>query len=282
MQDEANKPLVNTQQTPPQFVHLRCHSEYSIIDGIVRIDDYIDAASKDGMPALGLTDLNNLFGAIKFYKAARSKGIKPIIGCDIWLENTKNRDQAYRLLLLVQNKIGYRQLCGLLSRAFLENQYRGRAEVKLEWLQNTEGLLLISGSSQSDIGIALNSGNSVLATQLAQTWVSLFPNRFYLEVQRVSDAITQPAQDYLIQQIVLLAGANDLPVVATHPIQFTTPDDYKAHEARTCIAEGYMLADKRRPKNFTEQQYFKSQSEMAALFVDMPEALANTIEIAKR
>ena len=282
MQDEANKPLVNTQQTPPQFVHLRCHSEYSIIDGIVRIDDYIDTASKDGMPALGLTDLNNLFGAIKFYKAARSKGIKPIIGCDIWLENTKNRDQAYRLLLLVQNKIGYRQLCGLLSRAFLENQYRGRAEVKLEWLQNTEGLLLISGSAQSDIGTALNSGNSVLATQLAQTWVSLFPNRFYLEVQRVSDAITQPAQDYLIQQIVALAGANDLPVVATHPIQFTTPDDYKAHEARTCIAEGYMLADKRRPKNFTEQQYFKSQSEMAALFVDMPEALANTIEIAKR
>jgi len=282
MQDQANKPLVNTQQTLPQFVHLRCHSEYSIIDGIVRIDDYIDAASKDGMPALGLTDLNNLFGAIKFYKAARSKGIKPIIGCDIWLENTKNRDQAYRLLLLVQNKIGYRQLCGLLSRAFLENQYRGRAEVKLEWLQNTEGLLLISGSAQSDIGIALNSGNSVLAMQLAQTWVSLFPNRFYLEVQRVSDAITQPAQDYLIQQIVVLAGANDLPVVATHPIQFTTPDDYKAHEARTCIAEGYMLADKRRPKNFTEQQYFKSQSEMAALFVDMPEALANTIEIAKR
>ncbi len=282
MQDQANKPLVNTQQTPPQFVHLRCHSEYSIIDGIVRIDDYIDAASKDGMPALGLTDLNNLFGAIKFYKAARSKGIKPIIGCDIWLENTKNRDQAYRLLLLVQNKIGYRQLCGLLSRAFLENQYRGRAEVKLEWLQNTEGLLLISGSAQSDIGTALNSGNSVLATQLAQTWVSLFPNRFYLEVQRVSDAITQSAQDYLIQQIVALAGANDLPVVATHPIQFTTPDDFKAHEARTCIAEGYMLADKRRPKNFTEQQYFKSQSEMAALFVDMPEALANTIEIAKR
>lgn len=282
MQDEANKILLNTQQTPPQFVHLRCHSEYSIIDGIVRIDDYIDAASKDGMPALGLTDLNNLFGAIKFYKAARTKGIKPIIGCDIWLENTKNRDQAHRLLLLVQNKIGYRQLCGLLSRAFLENQYRGRAEVKLEWLQNTEGLLLISGSAQSDIGAALNSGNSVLATQLTQTWVSLFPNRFYLEVQRVSDAITQPVQDYLIQQIVALAGANDLPVVATHPIQFTTPDDYKAHEARTCIAEGYMLADKRRPKNFTEQQYFKSQSEMAALFVDMPEALANTIEIAKR
>ncbi len=282
MQEEANSPLKNTQQMPLQFVHLRCHSEYSIVDGIVRIDDYIDVASKDAMPALGLTDLSNLFGAIKFYKAARGRGIKPIVGCDIWLENTKNRDQAHRILLLVQNKAGYRQLCALLSRAYLENQYRGRAEVKLEWLQNTEGLLLLSGGVQSDIGVALSAGNSALASQLTQMWTALFPKRFYLEVQRVVDAKDNPSQEYLIQQIVALAGATDLPVVATHPIQFTTPDDYKAHEARTCIAEGYMLADKRRPKNFTPQQYFKSQSEMASLFADMPEALANTVEIAKR
>lgn len=282
MQEEANASLKNTQQTQPQFVHLRCHSEYSIVDGIVRIDDYIDAASKDAMPALGLTDLSNLFGAIKFYKAARGRGIKPIVGCDIWLENTKNRDQSYRILLLVQNKAGYRQLCALLSRAYLENQYRGRAEVKQEWLQNTEGLLLLSGSAQSDIGVALSAGNFALANQLTQMWTALFPNRFYLEVQRVVDVKDNPAQEFLIQQILALAGENDLPIVATHPIQFTTPDDFKAHEARTCIAEGYMLADKRRPKNFTEQQYFKSQSEMAVLFADMPEALANTIEIAKR
>ncbi len=282
MQDEADISLENKQPMPPPFVHLRCHSEYSIVDGIVRIDDYVGAASKDAMPALGLTDLSNLFGAIKFYKAARGRGIKPIIGCDIWLENTKNRDQAQRLLLLVQNKTGYRQLCGLLSRAYLENQYRGRAEVKLEWLHNTEGLLLLSGSAQSDIGAALSAGNTALATQLTQTWAELFPNRFYLEVQRVTDAKSNPTQEFLIQQVLALAGNADLPVVATHPIQFTTPDDFKAHEARTCIAEGYMLADKRRPKNFTEQQYFKSQAEMAALFADIPEAMANTVEIAKR
>ncbi|PPC85243.1 MAG: DNA polymerase III subunit alpha, partial [Methylotenera sp.] len=282
MQEEANASLKNTQQTQPQFVHLRCHSEYSIVDGIVRIDDYIDAASKDAMPALGLTDLSNLFGAIKFYKAARGRGIKPIVGCDIWLENTKNRDQAHRILLLVQNKEGYRQLCALLSRAYLENQYRGRAEVKQEWLQNTEGLLLLSGSAQSDIGSALSASNTALASHLTKIWAELFPYRLYLEVQRVSDAQSNSAQEFLIQQIVALAGENDLPVVATHPIQFTTPDDFKAHEARTCIAEGYMLADKRRPKNFTEQQYFKSQAEMTALFADMPEALANTVEIAKR
>ena len=282
MQEEADILINNTQTNSPKFVHLRCHSEFSIVDGIVRIDDYIDAAVNDSMPAVALTDLSNLFGAIKFYKAARGRGIKPIIGCELWLENTKNRDQAYRLTLLVQNLAGYRQLCALLSRAYLENQYRGRAEIKQDWLLKTEGLLLISGNAQSDIGAAIHAGNTTVATQLVNTWSDLFPNRFYLELQRVADPKDNPAQEFLIQQIKHLASLADLPVVATHPIQFTTPDDFKAHEARTCIAEGYMLADKRRPKNFSTQQYFKSQSEMIALFADVPEALANTVEIAKR
>ncbi len=282
MQDVANTQPENSHSASPQFVHLRCHSEYSIVDGIVRIDDYIDAAHQDNMPAVALTDLSNLFGAIKFYKAARARGVKPVLGCDIWLENTKNRDQAHRLLLLVQTTVGYRQLCALLSRAYRENQYRGRAEIKQEWLHHTEGLILLSGTAQSDIGLALIAGNTALAKQLIDTWSGLFPDRFYLELQRVADAKTNPAQEFLIQQVIDLASAANLPVVATHPIQFITPDDFKAHEARTCIAEGYMLADKRRPKNFTQQQYFKSQAEMSALFADAPEALANTVEIAKR
>ena len=170
----------------PQFIHLRCHSEYSIVDGIVRIDDYIDAASLDSMPAVAITDLSNLFGAIKFYKAARAKGIKPLIGCELWLENTKNRDQAHRLLLLVQNNTGYLQLCALISRAYLENQYRGRAEIKQEWLLGNEGLLLISGNAHSDIGAAINAGNIKQALQLAQAWQQMFPNRFYIELQRVA------------------------------------------------------------------------------------------------
>ncbi len=270
----------NSQSLIPQFVHLRCHSEYSIVDGIVRIDDYIDAASQNTMPAVALTDLSNLFGAIKFYKAARSRGIKPILGCELWLENTKNRDQAFRLLLLVQNNAGYLKLCQLISRAYLENQYRGRAEIKQAWLEGAEGLLLISGNAQSDIGAALQANNHAAAGALAKTWSSMFPNRFYLELQRT--AIDNSAQEALINNTLNLASQNDLPVVATHPIQFITPDDFKAHEARTCIAEGYMLADSRRPKNFTQEQYFKTQAQMCELFADIPEALTNTVEIAKR
>jgi DNA polymerase III subunit alpha len=270
----------NSPLPPPQFVHLRCHSEYSIVDGIVRIDDYIDAANKDGMPALALGDLSNLFGAVKFYKAARGKGIKPIIGCDLWLENTKNRDQAFRILLLVQNNAGYLKLCQLISRAYLENQHRGRAEIRQDWLSDSEGLILISGNKCSDIGAALQANNHAAASALIKTWSEYFPNRFYLELQRTLNA--DLTQEGLIGQVLSLASQHDVPVVATHPIQFTTPDDFMAHEARTCIAEGYMLADNRRPKNFTQEQYFKTQAQMCALFADIPEALANTVEIAKR
>ena len=279
----------------PRFTHLRCHSEYSIVDGIVRIDDYIDAANKDEMPAVAITDLSNLFGAIKFYKAAREKGIKPIVGCELWLENTKNRDLPHRLLLLVQNHVGYLRLCALITRAYLENQYRGRAEIKQDWLVNNEGLLLISGNAQSDIGASINAGNLKQALTLAQHWQQLFPKRFYIDLQRTLDPneigtgsnnsannLAGNAQESLIHHALDLASQLDLPVVATHPIQFIAQDDFMAHEARTCIAEGYMLADTRRPKNFTPEQYFKTQAQMAALFADIPEALANTIEIAKR
>ncbi len=272
----------------PSFVHLRCHSEYSILDGIVRINDYVETAQQDAMPVLALTDLSNLFGAVKFYKAARKQGIKPIVGCDVWLENTKNRDQPNRLLLLVQTHAGYHHLCELLTKAYLENQYRGRAELKSAWLeQAADGLILLSGNKQSDIGSALSQNNTELAEKFAQYWSDVFPDRFYLEVQRtIGDESSQQQalqqQESLIQHTLALATQCDLPVVATNPIQFVLPDDFKAHEARTCIAEGYMLADKRRPKRFTEEQYFKTQKQMVTLFADIPEALANTVEIAKR
>jgi DNA polymerase-3 subunit alpha len=283
--------MLQTSQSPlntPAFVHLRCHSEYSIVDGIVRIDDYVKQAVADKIPALALTDLSNLFGAIKFYKAARGKGIKPIIGCDIWLENPSNRDQPSRLLLLCQSHAGYLLLCQLLSRAFLNNQYRGRAEFKREWFVEcgTDGLILLSGAQAGDVGQACLQDNFELARQNAADWQSLFPDRFYLEVQRIASTTENTQQksqqeDY-IHHVRSIANAQNLPIVATQPIQFMTPDDFRAHEARTCISEGYVLADTRRPKNFTVEQYFKTQAEMAALFVDMPEALINSVEIAKR
>ena len=273
-------------QNTPKFVHLRCHSEYSIVDGIVRIDDYVQRALSDKMPALALTDLSNLFGAIKFYKAARAKGLKPIIGCDIWLENTANRDQPSRLLLLCQSQAGYLLLCQLMSRAYLTNQHRGRAEFKREWFVEcgTEGLILLSGAMAGDVGLACIQGNLTLASDLASKWQALFPDRFYLEVQRIASTANhqKSQQEDYIQHVRTLANTLDLPIVATHPIQFITPDDFRAHEARTCISEGYVLADTRRPKHFTEEQYFKTQAELADLFADMPEALANSVEIAKR
>ena len=270
----------------PTYVHLRCHSEYSIVDGIVRIDDYVQHAHADNMPALALTDLSNLFGAIKFYKAARAKGLKPIIGCDIWLENPLNRDQPSRLLLLCQSQAGYLLLCQLLSRAYLSNQHRGRAEFKRAWFEEcgTEGLILLSGAMHGEVGQACLQGNPVLAEQLARQWQALFPDRFYLEVQRVATETNKqmPQQEAYIEQVRGIAHALNLPLVATQPIQFISPDDFRAHEARTCISEGYVLADTRRPKHFSEEQYFKTQQQLADLFADMPDTLQNSVEIAKR
>jgi DNA polymerase-3 subunit alpha len=263
----------------PSFIHLRLHSEYSISDGMVRVDEAVAAAQRDSMPALALTDLNNFFGLIKFYKAARGAGLKPIAGCDVFITNDADRERPYRLLLLCQSIAGYLLLCRLLSRAYLENQHRGRAEVRREWFhQGTGGLIALSGAHLGDTGSALLSGNAAQARQFAQEWASLFNNRYYLEVQRAGFA----DEEHYIHAATQLAAELGLPVVATHPVQFLAAEDFKAHEARVCIAEGYVLNDKRRAKQFTAQQYFKTQVEMAELFADLPEALQNSVEIARR
>jgi DNA polymerase-3 subunit alpha len=263
----------------PAFVHLRLHSEYSISDGMVRVGEAVAAAKSDGMPALALTDLNNFFGLIKFYQSARGDGIKPVAGCDVYISNDADRERPHRMLLLCQSTAGYLLLCQLLSRAYLENQHRGRAELRREWLHgDTTGLIALSGAHLGDVGSALLSGNAAQARRYAREWAGLFNNRYYLEVQRAGFA----DEEHYIHDAVELAAELGLPVVATHPVQFLTADDFKAHEARVCIAEGYVLNDKRRAKAFTAQQYFKTQAEMAGLFADLPEALANSIEIARR
>ncbi|HJU70334.1 MAG TPA: DNA polymerase III subunit alpha [Paucimonas sp.] len=270
--------------TPTQFIHLRLHSEYSIVDGLVRIDDAVGAAAKDAQPALAMTDLANLFGMVKFYKAARGKGVKPIVGCDAWISNEEDRDKPSRLLLLAKNRAGYLQLCELLSKAWLTNLHRGRAEIRREWLEALQqsgqpaGLIALSGAHGGDIGMAIDNGNTALAERHAQRWATLFPNHFYIEVQRAG----QPNMEHHVRQAVALAAKLQLPVVATHPIQFLTPEEFVAHEARTCIAEGEILANARRVKRFNPQQCFRTQAEMAALFADLPAALQNAVEIAKR
>ena len=264
----------------PRFVHLRLHSEYSVTDGIVRIDEAVAKAAGDGMPALAITDSGNLFGMVKFYKAARGSGVKPLVGADCWVQNAADRDKPARILLLVASHKGYLRLCELLSKAWLTNQYRSRPELDKAWLKEggTEGLIALSGAAGGDIGQALAAGNLEGATKLAKEWSALFPERFYLELQRAG----LPQTETLVARTVELATKAKLPVVATHPVQFMKPDDFKAHEARVCISQGYVLGDQRRPKQYTQDQYFKTQDEMAALFADIPQALENAVEIARR
>ena len=261
------------------FVHLRLHSEYSIVDGMVRIDDAVAAALTNRMPALALTDLSNVFGLVKFYIAARRAGIKPIIGCDVWITHEAERDAPHRLLLLCQSREGYLRLADWLTRAYRTNQHRGRAELRREWFaEATTGLIALSGFRDGDVGDCLAQGNPSGAAKAAATWARWFPDRFYIEVQRAGRA----DDEALCASSVRLAVELGLPVVATHPVQFLTRGEFRAHEARVCIAEGCTLADPRRPRHFTAEQYFATQEEMAKRFADLPGALANSVAIAQR
>jgi len=266
----------------PSFVHLRLHSEYTIVDGIVRPDDAVARAAADGMPALAITDLANLFGAVRFFKAARGKGVQPIIGCDVWIENAKLRDQPHRLLLLCTSQAGYHNLSVLLTRAYADNMYRGRAELRREWLtgEATQGLIALSAAQTGDVGQMLAQGKMDEAVVLAKTWQRDFPDTYYIEIQRPDGK--KGTQERSIDASVALAAECDLPVVATHPVQFMDRDDFKAHEARVCIAQGMILGDARRKREYSQEQYFKTTAEMAELFSDLPEALENAVEIARR
>ncbi len=262
----------------PMFVHLRLHTEFSVVDGTNRIDDLAKAAAKDGQPALAITDLNNLFGAIKFYKEARGKGVKPILGAEIFLEGEAGAAPS-RMLVLVQGRQGYLNLSELLARAWTRNVVKAQALCTWDWLQELgEGLIAIAGAQAGPVGQALMKGDDAGAAALALRLAGIFPHRFYIEVQRAGRADDEAH----VVAAVQLAARLHLPVVATHPVQFATADDYEAHEARVCIAEGEILGNQRRVRKFTRDQYFKSSAQMQALFADLPTALANTVEIARR
>lgn len=261
------------------FIHLHLHTEYSIEDGIIRIPSLIERTAQLGMFAITITDQMNLFGMIKFYRAAIEAGIKPIIGAEIWLENKIQEQHPYRLVLLCQSEKGYKNLIQIISRGYTENQQRGRPIVRGAWLeQYQDGLIVLSGASSGDIGQHLMDNKKELAEKCIRRYAELFPDRFYLEVQRVG----RPNEEQYISEILLLASQYQLPVVATNNVRFAERDDFEAHEARVCIHGGWILNDPNRPHEYSEQQYFRSPQEMAELFHDLPEALQNSVEIAKR
>jgi DNA polymerase-3 subunit alpha len=262
------------------FVHLRLHTEFSVVDGTNRIEQVIRAAAADGQPALAITDLNNLFGAIKFYKEARTQGVKPLLGAEVWVEGVgADPSVNQRLILLAQNHAGYLNLCELLAQGWTSNVVREQSVLKWSWIeQHHEGLMLLSGAQAGSLGQALLQNDLDRAREIALKMAGTFPHRFYIELQRAGRADDEAH----VQAAVQLAARLNLPVVATHPVQFTSPDDYEAHEARVCISEGEILANPRRPRKFTREQYFKSAAQMAELFADVPSALANSVAIAQR
>ena len=264
--------------TEPRFVHLRLHTDYSLVDGVVRVKELIKHCASHGQPAVGVTDDSNLFALIKFYTAAMGAGIKPIMGADLWLEG-QHLDMPSRLSFLVQNEDGYKNLTLLISRAWQLNQNRDRALVKPEWLSElSDGLIVLSAAKDGEIGQLLLADKVSLATELARQYASIYGDRFYLEVQRTLRA----GDEDCLHATVDLAQRLAIPVVATNDVRFLKREDFDAHEARVCIHDGNTLEDPRRPKKYSEEQYLKTADEMAELFADLPQALANSVEIARR
>ena len=263
----------------PSFIHLRVHTEYSLVDGLVRVKPLMSALAEDAMPAVALTDQSNLFAMVKFIRAALDAGIKPLIGVDALVRHGDDQEAPFQMVLLAQNKTGYLNISQLISKSYLEGQHRGVPIIQAEWIeQHAEGVIALSGGRMGDIGRALLAGQGDLAKRRLANWISCFKDRFYIELQRTG----RENEEAYIAEAVELAIEHDVPVVATNDVRFLKADEFEAHEARVCIHDGRTLDDPRRSKNYTRQQYLRSSEEMQQLFADIPEALANTVEIARR
>jgi DNA polymerase-3 subunit alpha len=263
-----------------EFVHLRVHTEYSLLDGVVRVPQLMRAVAEAGMPAVALTDQGNLFAMVKFYSEAQKHGLKPVIGADLLLREPDERAEPSRITLLAQHYEGYRNLTRLVSRAYLKGQSKGVPLVDRDWLDphSTAGLIALSGAREGDVGRALVAGREAEARVLLEAWLRLFGDRYYLEVQRTG----RPGEEEYIRGVLSLLTALPVPIVATNDVRFLKADEFEAHEARVCIHDGVLLDDPGRPRRYSDQQYLRSPEEMAALFADMPEALENSVEVARR
>lgn len=262
-----------------KFIHLRVHTEFSLVDGLVRIDDLVQHAAKEGMPAVAVTDQANMFAAVKFYQAAEKAGVKPIMGAELWLENPEDIHKPFSFILLCQNNTGYLNLTQIISRGYTQGQQAGMAQIKREWIAELhEGLIALSGGRTGDLGHALLNQSAEEAQLLLNYWISIFGNRYYIELQRTG----REQEDEYIKLALDIAYQANVPVVATNDVRFIAAEDFDAHEARVCIHDGYTLDDPKRPRLYSSQQYLRSPKEMQSLFADIPEALANTVAIAKR
>lgn len=256
-----------------QFVHLGIHTEFSITESIVRIPDLVKVAAAEEMPALAITDLSNLHAAIKFYGACLGKGIKPIMGSVIRLN-----DAEHRATLLAMSNKGWRNLTEIVSRGFIEGQQLSIPCIQKEWiLEQAQDLIILLGQ-HSDVGKMLCSSNPQKAEPLLEAWIEKFGDRVYLALTRTE----RVGEEDFILQAAKLAAKYQIGVVAHNDVHFIEQDDFEAHEARVCIADGYVLSDDKRPKTYSPEQYFKTGEQMSELFSDIPSAIANTYEIAKR
>ncbi len=262
----------------PRFIHLRLHTEYSLADSVIRIPQLMEKLAAMRMPAVALTDQGNLFALVKFYKAAQAHGIKPIIGADLRLRDDEG-NAACNFTLLCCDDQGYRNLSVLITRSYLEGQQRGVPMLERQWLEgHTRGLIALSGGREGDVGHALLAGRTDQAHTLLKDWLALFPEYFYMELQRTA---REGEEDYL-RMAVRLAADSGVPLVATNDVRFIKTEDYEAHEARVCIQSGRVLNDPRRPRLYSQQQYLRTEEQMLQLFADLPEALENSVEIARR
>ena len=261
------------------FVHLHLHTEFSLIDGVLRIGPLIERTKALGMPAVAVTDHANIFCMVRFYRAAVAAGIKPIVGVDLPLQSDSSDVPAGILTLLAMDDSGYRRIARLLTRSYMVERSTGAPVVDRAWVREcTRGIIAISPGPAGDIGQALLHGRAAQAERRAESWASVFGDRFYLGIQR-----TGRSEDAAcLEATVNLSLAMGLPVVAGNDVRFLERGDFEAHEARVCIHEGRILADPRRPRRYSEEQYLKSSAAMTALFEDIPEALENTVEIARR
>ena len=251
-----------------------------MVDGVARIKPLVQQVADTGMPAVALTDQSNMFALVRFYKTAMAAGVKPIGGVDLWVRNEEDANQPFRLVLLVQNKLGYRRLTELVSRSYREGQHLGLPMVDRDWItsESCEGLIALSGAVDGDVGRALISDNASLAEMRLKHWLTIFGDRYYLQLVRTGRA----QEEDCLHASVALAFKYQVPVVATNAVCFLSADAFDSHEVRVCIRDGRTLDDPRRPKLYSEEQYLRTPQEMCELFSDIPEALQNSVEIAKR